>query len=104
MRCFWKGTSVSRLLQPCWGLVASWCLLIAGVPMGLAWPGIMGLISSGGEQEAWAAQELQCQDSGKENTNLGAAGGGREAVKVLSITCLCILLVRAQNPYRGWEP
>lgn len=59
----------------------------------------MDLISSGGEQKAWAAQELQCQDTGKENPNLGAAGGRREVVKVLSITCLSILLVRAV-----WEP
>lgn len=101
-RCFWKGTSVSRLLQPCWCLVASWCMLIAGVPMGLSWPGVLGimdLISSGGEQKVWGAQELQCQDAGKENINLGAAGRKREVVKVLSIICLCILLMRAM-----WEP
>lgn len=92
MRCFWKGTSVSRLLQPCWGSVPSWCLLIAGVPVGLSWPGVVGIMG-------FISSELQCQDTGKENTNLGAAGGRREAVNVLSITCLCILLVRAV-----WEP
>lgn len=59
----------------------------------------MDLISSGDEQKAWAAQELQCQDTDEEKATLGGAGGRREVVKVLSITCLCILLARAL-----WEP
>lgn len=69
------------------------------------WPGLAcggwnnGFNELRGKAEGLGCSELQCQDTGKENINLGAAGRKREVVKVLSIICLCILLIRAV-----WEP
>lgn len=56
---------------------------------------IRGVISSGEGQEVWAAPELQSQGRGMEKIHSGAAGERKEVVKPFTVTCFCILPLRA---------
>ena len=94
-RCSWKGTRVSQ--APAAPLLRGGFPVRADSqrPRGSVLVGIKGVISSGGGREAWAARELQSQGSGTVKIHLGATGGRREVVKLFTVICFCILLVRA---------